>query len=378
LTQFKIIPIYRISEGAENLHKNEETFIISRKVLSHGNSMVIYPESICVQERRIRRLKKGAARIIFDLEEQHNFQSNLIILPLGMNYSNAKMFSSDLFIHYGEAISAAKYAGLYRSDKVKAINELTADIERAMKKLVVHINDKENDELVEDLYIIYKPLLMQELLLSNNNLEDDFKASHAIVNCVNYFQETDSKKIGEIKTELANYKTSLSNLNLGFLPLSKTMLASLSYRKIIPTILKLLIGTPFYILGLIMNYPPYKLGHTLAKKLTKEVEFHASIYLSIAWISWIFYFLLQLIVATLFFDTWQLVVVYAITIPITGIFVLRFHPILKNVMENIKLMRLKKKNKVEFDNVILHYEKLVQLINTAKEKYCLYLKEKDS
>lgn len=117
-----------------------------------------------------------------------NFGSNLVLLPVGLNYSAPKKFRSNLFMNFGDPIATAKYAELYKLDKAKALNELTSELEQAMKKLVVNIQHRENDRLVEDIYLIYKGQLMIELGLDPLDLEDDFQVSCDIANAVNYFQ----------------------------------------------------------------------------------------------------------------------------------------------------------------------------------------------
>jgi glycerol-3-phosphate O-acyltransferase/dihydroxyacetone phosphate acyltransferase len=373
-TQWKLIPIYRLSEGAENLKKNNSTFSMSAQVLSKGNPLVIYPEAICVQERRIRKLKKGAARIAFDVEEQSDFKANLLILPLGLTYSNPKKFRSKLFINFGEPITATKYSELYKTDKAKAINELTADIEKAMKELVVNIQHKENDQLVEDLYIIYKEQLILDLGLDPENLEDDFKVSRYIVDAVNYFQNNDPVLVETVKQQMDQYIKTLNEFDLRDHLLTKEGLRTITDTRVTSDIVTSIIGMPLFLLGLVMNYLPYKLAHTSAKKLAKEVEFHASINMIIGWFAWIVYYLLQLLIVGLVFRNWSLLTVYAVLVPLTGLFALRFYPLLKKAAGRRRLLRLKENNKTEFKGLVSRREEMIKLLDSAKQKYYAILK----
>lgn len=370
LTQLKIMPIYRISEGVENLHKNEDSFLASSKVLINGNPLIIYPEAICVQERRIRKLKKGAARIAFGVEEQSDFEAGLVILPLGVNYSDPKKFRSNLFINFGEPIKATKYADLYKSDKAKAINELTADIEKAMKKLVVNIHHKENDQFVEELYLVYKEQLRHDMGLDPHSLEDDFKVSRDIAEAVNYFQINEPQLVETAKEKMSTYLKMLNEFGLTDHLFTPGGLQSISGARLAADIVLSVIGMPVFVAGLIMNYLPYKLGHTMANKLAKEVEFHASINMTISWFSWIAYYLLQLLAVALLFRNWTYVGAYALLAPLTGMYVLRFYPVLQMAAARRKIFSLKKNNKTQFEKLIGMRKELIEFLDNAKRRYC--------
>ena len=92
---FKMIPIYRLEEGAELLHKNEETFQKCHDVLKRNNTLQVFPEGICIQERRLRPLRKGAARIAFGAEEKSDFMLGSSVICVGLNYSKPDKFRRD-------------------------------------------------------------------------------------------------------------------------------------------------------------------------------------------------------------------------------------------------------------------------------------------
>ncbi|MBC7863155.1 MAG: 1-acyl-sn-glycerol-3-phosphate acyltransferase, partial [Bacteroidia bacterium] len=61
-----IIPIYRMSDaGRDGVKKNDESFEAVSRHLAKNHSVIIFPEGLCIQERRLRNLKKGCARIVF-------------------------------------------------------------------------------------------------------------------------------------------------------------------------------------------------------------------------------------------------------------------------------------------------------------------------
>src|SRR3954471_3290092 len=69
LSQFKLMPIYRLSEGKEDLGKNKDTFDKCHEVFRKGGAVLMFSEGICVQEMRLRPLKKGTARIAVEYSQ---------------------------------------------------------------------------------------------------------------------------------------------------------------------------------------------------------------------------------------------------------------------------------------------------------------------
>ncbi|OYY16384.1 MAG: glycerol acyltransferase, partial [Sphingobacteriia bacterium 35-40-8] len=60
-----MFPVYRLSEGKENLGLNETAFENSRKILRKNGIVLIFIEGICLNKNNLQPFKKGAARIAF-------------------------------------------------------------------------------------------------------------------------------------------------------------------------------------------------------------------------------------------------------------------------------------------------------------------------
>ena len=86
LTALHLIPIYRLSEGKNNLSKNEETFRRCVALLKEKQTVLIFSEGLCINEWKLRPLKKGTARLAF-LANQEGV-SNLRVQPTNLNYSS--------------------------------------------------------------------------------------------------------------------------------------------------------------------------------------------------------------------------------------------------------------------------------------------------
>jgi len=144
LTFLKILPVYRIRDGYENLSLNDRIFQKTMDVIRHGNGLVILPEGSHVGFKRLRPLKKGIARIVLQTENAADGSLNIHIVPVGLDYSNYVKYRSKLLIRIGEPFPVKKYLDLYRQNKALAYNALTEELAERLKNEMIHIEDKAN------------------------------------------------------------------------------------------------------------------------------------------------------------------------------------------------------------------------------------------
>jgi 1-acyl-sn-glycerol-3-phosphate acyltransferase len=102
LQSLKMFPVYRTTEGVQNLGINYETFDDCKSVFRENGIVLIFSEAKCINEWHLRPLRKGTARLSFSSWEE---DIPLEILPVGINYSSFRRFSKNVFINFGEIIS---------------------------------------------------------------------------------------------------------------------------------------------------------------------------------------------------------------------------------------------------------------------------------
>ena len=77
----KIMPVYRIRDGKDELTKNDKTFADSIKVLKSNGVLALFPEGTHTGKRQMISHKKAAPRIIFMAEEKSDKNLNIQIIP---------------------------------------------------------------------------------------------------------------------------------------------------------------------------------------------------------------------------------------------------------------------------------------------------------
>lgn len=140
LKAINLIPIYRLSEGKENLNKNDATFKKCIELLSENKSILIFSEGLCVNEWKLRPLKKGTARL--SLMALENQIANLKIQPTNINYSSFNKNPKVAEINFNEEFAPVKpNAG----EEAKFYNEFNQELKEGM--LTRMLDEKEVQSL---------------------------------------------------------------------------------------------------------------------------------------------------------------------------------------------------------------------------------------
>lgn len=85
LRLLKMIPIYRMSEGRENLHLNQDAFDKAVALLKQGEQVLIFIEGISKHTDQLQPFKKGAARISIQASAQG---TSFSIIPIQLRYQH--------------------------------------------------------------------------------------------------------------------------------------------------------------------------------------------------------------------------------------------------------------------------------------------------
>jgi len=152
LTKLKILPVYRTSEGVENLDINYKTFDGCKEIFKKNGLVLMFSEGKCINEWHLRPLKKGTARLAISSWEDG---IDVKVLPVGINYNSFRKFGKNIFLNFGNLITKEEILSfdtdgrrnLAFNDKLKQELEqlvfeiLPTDIERKKQLLLVMQNN---------------------------------------------------------------------------------------------------------------------------------------------------------------------------------------------------------------------------------------------
>lgn len=134
LRAVRILPVYRTSEGVENLSANYETFDACIGIFRNKGVVQIFSEGFCVNEWHLRPLKKGTARLAISAWEK---KIPLRVLPVGINYSSFRRFGKNLFINFGDPINPDQLD--WTGSEGNRIQSFNANLQRQLGNIVYEI-----------------------------------------------------------------------------------------------------------------------------------------------------------------------------------------------------------------------------------------------
>ena len=158
LAALKILPVYRPSEGVENLSENYKTFDACIEILKDNGVITIFSEGKCINEWHLRSLKKGTARLAIKAWEEN---IPLTVIPVGLNYSSFTRFGKNVFINFGEPMQKEDM-NFNVTDGLRH-QEFNNLLQRELEHSVFEIQKKDKQTQKEQLEI--KPSSAKNILL---------------------------------------------------------------------------------------------------------------------------------------------------------------------------------------------------------------------
>ncbi len=144
LRGLNMFPVYRVSEGVENLEENYKTFDDCIKIFKKNGIVLIFSEGKCINEWNLRQLKKGTARLAITAWEQG---IPLKIIPTGINYHSFTNFGKNVQLNFGENISLENIG--FKNDDVfgTKIQTFNTVLKSQLEKLVIQIKPVDENKI---------------------------------------------------------------------------------------------------------------------------------------------------------------------------------------------------------------------------------------
>ncbi|MFK7808521.1 MAG: 1-acyl-sn-glycerol-3-phosphate acyltransferase, partial [Saprospiraceae bacterium] len=305
-----ILPIFRMKDGGySKLKNNFSTLNKCFDAIKEGKTILIMAEGGCKQEKRLRPLRKGTARLAFGALDLHP-DLDIQIVPVGVNYTYPDEFRSEIMLDFGHPIAVQHYVPQYQVHPQEAIKSITKELDKRLRKRIVIINEEKDEGFVEALLQQYRNEHPSRILPMVDRKDDQRLATEiAIANSVNVLPES-RKEI--IRSQLANYESQLQAKKVNDWGVVNAKFPFW------PGVLILILGLLPFILGYFGNYIPVKYAEYFKKQKVKEVEDAMSVGISVGIVAMLIYYLLLFIICLSIGATkW---IWFVILLPIWGYF----------------------------------------------------------
>ncbi|NOY51829.1 MAG: hypothetical protein GXO88_14850 [Chlorobi bacterium] len=290
----KILPIFRIRDGYDSLKNNKETFDKTADVLREGNGLVILPEGNHAGRHRLRPLKKGFARIAFQTEETHNFDLDIKIVPVGIDYCNYYKIRENLLLNFGRPISISDYKDRYLKNRAQALNKIREDLSRALSEVMIDIKSEKYYSTYQSLREIYSARYTLYLGYKNTKQPNLFLAEKKLIDKIEAFEAKDPSGFERLHKTTGKFIGGINKakLNIDFFSIEPRSIFMLLARTS-----GLVLLLPVYLYSLILNLIPFQITMA-APKLLKDQQFASSLKFIVSWLMFPLFYILETAIIT--------------------------------------------------------------------------------
>jgi len=292
LRELNVTPVYRMEEGLENVHKNLETFADIYDILKKNGNFIMFSEGVCIQEKRLHKLRKGTARLAFGAEEKFGLDVNIV--PVGINYTYPARFRKEVMINFSDPFSIKEFMDLYRIHPAKALLAFNDKCETALKKEVIIIENPENDLLTEQLLVMERNDMVHPFFRWMFNTDDRRMMEKNLADKINNLAKESPAEMESLRKKVDDYTCMLKSVCIK----DENIARKLDWGFI--RYLSIVAGFPLFITGYIANIIPFVVPRLICSTFIKDPRFYSSVYISSGTALYLIYFPLVLILAAIF------------------------------------------------------------------------------
>jgi len=286
----KILPAFRMRDGAENLEKNHGIFECCVDVLDHNHVLGIMPEGNQGPYRRLRPLVKGIFRIAFTAQQKYGTLPGVKIVPIGIDMGDFEKYGEHIIINVGKPIEVSDFMAEYTENPVNATNLIRDRLHDDLSKLTFDLASEKYYESFETATEVANTTadIRQN---KQNKFYTRFIARQETAKRLITLENEEPEKAEKLEALCREYKENLNILNLeskafGEKPFNMVAMAF--------NILILLCTIPVFMVGALFNFLPFFSPDVIRKAL--KIEFPGgigSLRFGIGLITFPFFYLLQ-------------------------------------------------------------------------------------
>ncbi len=294
---FYCIPVERRQDTNGRRVDNRNTFARVDEHLGKGGQIFIAPEGSSELERHLRPVKTGAARMALSAAQKKDFQLNVRILPIGLNYEQANRFGTRLLVKVGEPILAADFRDLYLEDTQKGVRAMTKALEDRLRSLIIDTRDRREDQLVRYL----------EQLLRHSAPQPEaahFRRTKVLIEQLRHWEEDQPPAFQAFRVAVEAYFSDLRHRRLTDSSLAAGHWPGLF--NLLGQTLALLAAAPLFLFGALNNALAAGVPLIVNRLLKLYIGYSATVKMMMALLSFPVFYLLQfLLVARLAGSPWS-------------------------------------------------------------------------
>jgi len=256
------------------------------------------------------------------------------IVPVGLEFSHYWLFRQVLTVVYGHPISVSEYYDTYRENPTKGLLELRDRLSLELKKVMVHIEDEEDYEAIDELRSIingkYSDSIRYPKLFRDNRL----------ISKVNELRVNDPEEFRKICGESLDVRDLSSRLKLTYRMLSKKR-HPLGW--LVAASLFLIVTLPVFVAGSLLNFVIFQVPAIQALKMKDKAFISTARYGITLGLSFIIV-PLYVVLAFVLISPWWLALAGLVAVPVLGILAWNWLMLMRRTVGGLRIWNFRRKN----------------------------------
>ena len=271
LKYLKLLPVYRIRDGKDNLSNNEEIFAQVIQLLENKQTIALFPEAAHSEKRQMLPHKKAIPRIALEAEAKNDFKLDLQIVPVGITYSHYWKFNRSLIIQYGQPIQVKDYWIDYEVNSQKAMLDLRDEIHCKLVPLILQIDSKTSYPEIENIrQLVGKEYSKKRYFCKDPSLQL-FYSEKELVSKLEQLEELQPEHFKNIIAATRQYFSGIEKDDISDDQIENAEKACWS--KVFSSLTLAVLTLPIFVFGFVFNAVPFVILRTILRKKVKDAAF---------------------------------------------------------------------------------------------------------
>lgn len=293
LTFLKILPVYRMRDGMDNLAKNNDIFEKSRAVLLDGFPLCLMAEGRHNNRHQLLPLVKGMFRIAGETQRKLG-DYPLYIVPTGIDFDEYERPYSNLVVNIGKPIAVQPFMEQFNDNEPVALNQMRETLAHELRPLMHDIRSKEHYDEIYTLCLALNKRMRRSAGL-RNNAWNRFRMRQQIAQSCDTMEAQNDSRFERLMEQSRDYidrcrklrfhvKTPAEHWSLAGTLAALLPLAALGVALCTVPVVR------WIVLFLLLCYPvPFLPTHLITRKLIADTQFRSSVNFGIRFLFSILY-----------------------------------------------------------------------------------------
>ncbi|MBO5806164.1 MAG: 1-acyl-sn-glycerol-3-phosphate acyltransferase [Tidjanibacter sp.] len=210
------LPAYRAKfDGIKGVAKNKGTLEEVAKSLSHGETVVLYPEGQHQNKRWLGPFSQAYLKMAFGAAEEAGFEREVYVMPTANHYSHYRLPREDMMILFGKPVALSPYYEEFKSNPREVMAKVNEEVRGQIEGLMLNVEDLDHYEAIDFLRQSEAgEAFARSLSLKPSYLPDKLQADKKLVARLKEATERNPEQMDELFGRVKNVARKMKKLGL--------------------------------------------------------------------------------------------------------------------------------------------------------------------